>query len=119
MNMLSVFFVVAFLSFVLMSIKNYKESIRDYLPRIPQENKNKAKKYILLENLLFMAMPESAMFGMAIMSYFETDITVSVFLIELITFGIFSILSIGLSQIYGEKVQNFIPKESQKSIAAK
>ncbi|MFA6096270.1 MAG: hypothetical protein WC788_01420 [Candidatus Paceibacterota bacterium] len=108
-----------FLLYVIMSVRNYKEEVRNYLPKVLPENRKEAKKYMLIESLLFVLSPEIAMIGMAIMPFSGIDITDPWILFEVVaSFAVIAFLSIGFSGIYGEKVQNLISKKSQEIGAA-
>lgn len=101
-----------FFAFVIMSIKNYKADIKNYLPKILPQNRRKAEKYMLLESLLFVLGPEIAMIWMASLPFIGIDNLDSwEFLGQLGIFAVIMVFSIGLSGIYGEKAQNLLPKE--------
>lgn len=107
---------IGFLAYVIMSIRRYKEEIRYYLSKVQPENRREAKKFMLLENLLFVLAPEIAMIGMAIIPFAGIDIMDPwTSFAVLAIFAVIGIFSIGLSGIYGEKAQNLIPKEIKKS----
>jgi len=110
---------IGFLVYVVMSIKNYKDEVRDYLPKVLSENRKEAKKYMLIENLLFVLSPEIAMIGMAVMPFTGIDIMDPWVLSGIVAaFAFIAFFSIGFSGIYGEKAHNLVIKESQEIGAA-
>jgi len=108
-----------FLAFVIMSTRNYKDLVREFLPKVLPESRRGAKRYMLLESLLFVLGPEIAMIWMAIMPFTGIDImNLWVLLIVLAVFTLIMLFSIGISGIYGEKWYELIPKENEKIGAA-
>lgn len=114
----SAIFLIGFLFYVVTSVRDYNKDVKERLPKISPENRRQAKKYMLIENLLFALAPELAMLGMAVTIFAKIDISDFGIFIGVLVFSIIAFLSIGISGIYGQKVQSLIPKEVQNVSAA-
>lgn len=110
-------FLAGFLFFVLMTARNYKQEIKEDLSRIAPEQRENAKKYILIKNLLFMLAPELFFFGMIVVLITGFDIE-NIFTETIVAFSIIIFLTIGISGVYSDKIKNLLPKEIQKVGAA-